>query len=186
MRGLDTRIKTLEAEACRRFQAQEDEDKECYIGGNDGSAYNMDDVIRFEKGDFPHIGRDGKTYFHRGINPDFVHGKITLRDMATQAGVAPVFCIDDQPKNSLVWPEDDYREYCLLDWLDSEGLRYAEYAPKGDEQVSILRAKFDDQHLKVWGMTEDERWLKHKADRAEVFGFKCSSWFANAKPSRFV
>jgi len=185
MRALDTRIKTLEAEACRRFKAQEDEDKKCYIGGNDGAAYNMDDVIRFKRGDFPHIGRDGKTYFHRGINPDFVHGKITLREMAAQAGVKPVFHTDNQPKNSLVWPEDDYREYCLLDWLDSEGLRYAEYAPKGDEQVSILRAKFDDQHLKVYGMTEGERWSRHKAAPQSV-RFDGSSWFRNAKPSRFV
>jgi len=186
MRALDTRIKTLEAEACRRFKAQEDENEKCYIGGNDGAAYNMDDVIRFESGDFPCIGRNGKTFFRRGINPDFVHGKITLREMAAQAGVKPVFHINNQPKNSLVWPEDQHKDYCLLELLDSEGLRYAEYAPKGDEQVSILRAAFDNQHLKVYGITEDERWLRHKADKTQVFRFNGSSWFRNAKPSRFV
>ena len=43
--------------------------------------------------------------------------------------------------------------------------------------------KYGQEQLLHFENTLDE---KHKADRAEVFGFKCSSWFANAKPSRFV
>lgn len=117
----------------------------------------MHEIRRAVTGDFPIVGRDGKTYLSRGLNPDFVHGKISLRELAEQAGISAAFYIDKQPKNSLVWPEDDYRNYCLLKRLDCEWLRYAEYAPKSDKRASIMRAEFDAQHLKVYGMTKDER-----------------------------
>lgn len=114
MRGLDTRIKTLEAEARKQAKIRGIAKPEYFIGGDDGFAYSMRDIRRALNGDFPHILPDGRTVSRRGLNPDFVYGKISLTEMAKQSGITPTFYIDDQPKNSLVWPEDQFKDYCLL------------------------------------------------------------------------